>query len=241
MITREMVYIDEEKCDGCGECIPHCAEGALQIVNGKAKLIGDAYCDGLGACLGHCPQDAITIEKRQAVPFDEELVKQHLSRTEEVSIPESRYSACPSTRLMTLDRFSNTVTRSDGIPDENPSTLSQWPVQLHLVPPSAPFLKKADLLIAADCVPFAYAGFHQTLLRGKALLIGCPKLDDTEIYLARLIEIFRMNAPRSITIAHMEVPCCFGLVRLVQEAIYQADISVPLEDITVQVDGTLIH
>jgi len=176
MLVRDMVHIDEAKCNGCGECLPHCAEGALQIANGKAKLIRDEYCDGLGACLGHCPQGAITITQREATAFDEEMVQQHLGIARQSSSVEECGGSCPSPRLMTLESFSAAAAdvelADSSVPDFAPSQLRQWPIQLHLVPPDAPFLKNAHLLITADCVPFAYAGFHEQLLHGRAVVVG---------------------------------------------------------------------
>lgn len=185
MPRRKIVQIDEAKCDGCGLCVPTCAEGAIQIVAGKARLIADAYCDGLGACLGECPRGAITIIEREAAPFDEELA---------------------------------------GAP---PSTLGNWPVQLYLVPPGAPFLNNAELLLVADCVPFAMVDFHARLLRKRPVVVGCPKLDDANFSVEKLARIMATSNPHSLTVVHMEVPCCTGLVRIAEKALQMSESTAP--------------
>jgi len=242
MVLRSIVRIDEEKCTGCGLCIPACAEGALKIVDGKAKLISEKYCDGLGACIGECPQGAIIIEKREAEEFDEEAVEEHLK--EEPSVPAVHpvhpiHQSCPSAQVMHFER--NLARRETvGIPAKNESMLSQWPVQLTLLPPNAPFFENADLLIAADCVPFAYANFHNDFLRDRTLVIGCPKLDNSEFYEEKLTEIFKRNNIRSVTVVNMEVPCCFGLYRLVKEALDSSGKAIPLRQETISIKGDKI-
>jgi NAD-dependent dihydropyrimidine dehydrogenase PreA subunit len=206
-MIRTVVSIDEERCNGCGECVPSCEEGAIQIVGGKARLVSDSLCDGLGACLGHCPQGAIEIERREAAPFDEEAVRRHLAR--------------PSPRRA--------------------SELSHWPVQLKLLPATAPVLRGAHLLVAADCVPVAYAGFHSELLRGRAVVIGCPKLDDLEDYVEKLAEVIRRNDLASLAVAHMEVPCCTGILRAVLEARRLAASALPVDDLTIGIHGQLVE
>jgi Pyruvate/2-oxoacid:ferredoxin oxidoreductase delta subunit len=237
MAKRKIVKIDEEKCNGCGLCIPNCAEGALQIVDGKAKLITDKFCDGLGACLGHCPQDAIVITEREADEFDEKAVEHHLHQKGETERPkvEPLFTGCPSSRVMqfkTPKPAAETTPRSPGI-----SMLSQWPVQLKLVPVQAPYFQDADLLIAADCVPFAYANFHQDFLQGKAVVVGCPKLDDIQYYRDKLTEIFRTNSIRSITLPYMEVPCCFGLVKATEDALAASGKKIPLKKVKIGIRG----
>lgn len=251
-MIREIVRIDEEKCDGCGLCVPACAEGAIQIIDGKARLLADNLCDGLGACLGHCPKDAIIVEKRAADEFDEEAVKEHLKSTgREIAAhaepahggcPSAQVQSlaapahgggCPSARLMSFDKPTGSAEEVSA----RPSELRQWPVQMHLVPPSAPFLKDADLLLAADCVPFAHADFHRDFLPGRALLIGCPKLDDGQAYLHKLTAILRQNEIRSLTVLHMEVPCCSGLIMLARQAIAASGKNVPLETIRIGIQG----
>jgi len=233
-VLRKVIRIDEEKCNGCGACVPACAEGALQIVNGKAKLISEKYCDGLGACLGECPQGAITIEERAAEEFDEEAVKHHLEEKEPVS--EVLPCGCPSATVTQFDRQEATgVAPSDDI--YQPSMLSQWPVQLTLVPPMAPFLHGADLVLAADCVPFAYAGFHQDFLRGHALLVACPKLDDFQAHLRKLADILCHSQVKSLTVVHMEVPCCSGLAHMAKQAIRLSGKDIPLKEVTIGIRG----
>ncbi|MBI2869532.1 MAG: 4Fe-4S binding protein [Chloroflexi bacterium] len=234
-VTRKIVRIDEEKCDGCGLCVPSCAEGALRIVDGKAKLVSERYCDGLGACLGECPQGAITIEERAAQEFSEAAVEQHLhgrpSREEE-SLP----CGCPSASVAEFGRPAGE--RAPGV--SAPSMLRHWPVQLALVPPGAPFLKGADILLAAHCVPFAHADFHRDLLKDHALLIACPKLDDLPAHLRKLTRIIEEAAPSSLTVVHMEVPCCSGLVYLARQAIAASGRDVPLNEITIGVRGGVL-
>jgi NAD-dependent dihydropyrimidine dehydrogenase PreA subunit len=251
-MIREIVKIDEEKCDGCGLCVPACAEGAIQIIDGKARLLADNLCDGLGACLGHCPKDAIIIEQRTADEFDVEAVEEHLGKTgRAVAAPPeparggcpsaqvqsfaapAHGGGCPSARMMSFDK---PATPSEEF-SARTSELRQWPVQMHLVPPSAPFLQKADLLLAADCVPFAYADFHRDFLQGRALLIGCPKLDDGQAYLQKLTAILSQNDISSLTVLHMEVPCCSGLIMLARQAIAASGKNVPLETVRIGIQG----
>ncbi len=227
-MKRKIVRIDEEKCDGCGLCVPACAEGAIEIIDGKARLISEKYCDGLGACLGECPQDAITIEEREAESFDEKAVEAHLHSHTHAGFE------CPSARIVQLTK----VKETDASVSLEPQ-LSHWPVQLTLVPSSAPYLKEADLLIAADCVPFAYPDFHHKLLAGKVVLVGCPKLDDANFYIEKLAEIFAQNNLKSITVAHMEVPCCFGLDQIVRQALARSEKNIPIEETTIGIDGTV--
>jgi Pyruvate/2-oxoacid:ferredoxin oxidoreductase delta subunit len=196
-MKRPMVRFIEEKCDGCGLCVPSCAEGAIQIVDGKARLIDDRYCDGLGACIGDCPQDAIVIEEREAVPFDEEAVKRHLA------------------------------TRN--------APLRQWPVKLALLSPLAPFLRDADLVLAADCAAFAHGAFHDDLLKGRALAIACPKLDEPERNVTRLAALLKGAGIKSITILKMEVPCCGGLEMLTELAMKQAGVDIPVTPEVVEI------
>lgn len=253
-MIREIVKIDEDKCDGCGLCVPACAEGAIQIIDGKARLLADNLCDGLGACLGHCPKDAIIIEKRAADEFDEEAVEEHLKSTGQSALHQSAAAppaggcpstqvqsfaapahggGCPSARMMSFDKPASS---SEDAP-ARASELRQWPVQMHLVPPSAPFLRDAELLLAADCVPFAYADFHRDFLQGRALLIGCPKLDDGQAYLQKLTAILAQNNIRCLTVLHMEVPCCSGLIMLARQAIADSGKNVPLDTVRIGIQG----
>jgi ferredoxin len=248
MATRKIVKIDEEKCDGCGLCIPNCAEGALQIIEGKAKLIGDKFCDGLGACLGHCPQDAIVVSEREAEAFDERSVeallhgkKKAQPRSKSLSQPgpkpQPSFTGCPSSRTM---HFKAAEPKAGaGSHQPSVSMLSHWPVQLKLVPVNTPYFEDADLLVAADCVPFAYPNFHHDFLKGRAVVVGCPKLDDIQLYTEKLTEIFRTNSIRSITLPFMEVPCCFGLVRAVEEALKASGKDIPLKKVKIGIRGDI--
>lgn len=242
MATRKIVTIDEEKCNGCALCIPNCIEGALQIIDGKAKLVSDKFCDGLGACLGHCPQDAISIIEREAEDFNEKAVQANLHKTHEVK-PEPQpkpnsvpfFAGCPFSRPMHFKvHESNTGTGPVGPPV---SMLSQWPVQLKLAPVNAPYFQDADLLVVADCVPFAYANFHEDFLRGKAVVVGCPKLDDIQYYREKLTEIFKTNSIKSVIVPFMEVPCCFGLVKVTEDAITASAKNIPLNKVKVGIRG----
>jgi ferredoxin len=245
MALREVIRIDEEKCDGCGECVTSCAEGAIAIIDGKARLVSEVYCDGLGACLGHCPQGAITLEKREAEAFDEAETHTHLERfrarkPQLASIPvlSAPSSGCPGSIMRSLGHRAPAPPNGDGLADRAvPSELMNWPVQMALVSPAAPYFKGADILLVADCVPFACADFHQRFLRGKPVIIGCPKLDQTEPYIKKLAEIIRAAEPASLTVVHMEVPCCSGMTRIAQYAREIAGSALPLTDVTVGIDG----
>ena len=231
---RKIIRIDEEKCNGCGLCIVSCAEGALQIIDGKAKLASENYCDGLGACIGECPQGALTIEERVAPEFDEEAVERYLKEKKkaEAEIP----CACPSVTVAQFEKPRVEVPVAKAAA-HGESMLKHWPVQLRLVPPTAPFLKKADLILVADCVPFAYANFHDTFLKDHAVLVACPKLDDFDAHLAKLSEILRQSQLNSLTVAHMEVPCCSGLVHMAKQAIAASGQEVPFKEVTIGVRG----
>lgn len=231
MSKRKIIKIDEKKCNGCGLCIPNCPEGALQIIDGKARLISDLFCDGLGACIGHCPEGAITIEEREAQEFNEEKVKEHI-------LASHNHSSCPGSKMMDFRKKTHSPKpRAHSTRPKVESQLSQWPVQIMLAPPHAPYFNDADLLIAADCVPFAYAFFHEDLLRGKVLLVGCPKLDDIEFYKERITQILTNTNIKSISYAHMEVPCCFGLVKVIKEAISVSGKDIPFKEIVISIKG----
>ena len=233
---RKIIKIDEEKCNGCGACVPACVEGALQIIDGRARLISETYCDGLGACLGECPQGAITIEERVAQEFDEEAVKLHLEDKKQVE--ECLPCGCSSA---TVTRFEKQDKGANNGDVTSSSMLGHWPVQLALVPPMAPFLKGADLVLAADCVPFACAGFHQEFLgEGRALLVACPKLDDFPAHQARLNAILEQAGIKSLTVVHMEVPCCSGLVHMARQAIIASGNNIPFKDVTISTRGERI-
>jgi Fe-S-cluster-containing hydrogenase component 2 len=233
MVMRNIVQIDEELCNGCGQCIPNCAEGALQIIDDKAKIVKDMYCDGLGACLGHCPQGALTVIEREADTFDEEAVHAYLAGPE-TDNPEQETLACgcPSSVVQNLEP-------STPVPTLGSSALRQWPVQLNLVPLEAPFFDEADLLVMADCVPVAYPNLHASLLPGRTVVIGCPKFDDAGGYAEKLGEIFKRNDVRSVTVAYMEVPCCSGLNWIVGRAVEASGKDVPVRRHVITVRGEM--
>jgi len=249
-MIRKIVEIDEDKCNGCGLCVPACAEGAIRIENGKAVLSADNLCDGLGACLGECPMDAIRVIERDADAFDEEAVEEHLRNTGLPHAPAAHHlrparphgtahhGGCPGSRAMSFAPAAAAETAPTEGPNQ-PSQLRQWPVQLHLVPVTAPCFQDADLLIAADCVPFAMASFHRDLLAGKALVIGCPKLDDNRFYLEKLTELFKTASIRSITVARMEVPCCGGIVAAARQALEASGKEIPFTEVVVKIQGDI--
>lgn len=237
MAVRNIIKIDEEKCIGCGVCVDSCHEGAIQMIDGKAKLVSDSYCDGLGACLGTCPVDAITIEAREADAFDESKAPGLQNNHEQAKAPEKLACGCPGT--MVRDIKSNAACCAQENAEQEPTALTNWPVQLMLVPATAPYLKGADILLAADCVPFAIADFHKRFLAGRKLLVGCPKLDDAQAYVTKLMDIIKTAEPRSIMVTRMEVPCCSGLVKIAQMAIELAGVDVPFKQIIVGIDGTI--
>ncbi|MDD5009298.1 MAG: 4Fe-4S binding protein [Syntrophorhabdaceae bacterium] len=256
---RKIVNIDEDRCNGCGQCVSACAEGAIELVNGKARLVSENYCDGLAACLGECPEGAISIVEREADAFDPEAVE-HRKNSEERRAesgeknikntePETRNlklethgslpCGCSSTHLQTFgttcEAANQPVSRSD-----MSSALSHWPVQIKLVPPTAPFLKGADLLVASDCTPVACPNFHRDFLKGRTVLLGCPKFDDTEEYINKFADIFRTAGIRSITILIMEVPCCSKMPLIVQQAMALAKKNIPVETVIVSPGGTIV-
>lgn len=218
--TRKIVTIDEDKCNGCGACVPRCAEGAIRIIDGKARLVAENLCDGIGNCLGTCPMDAITIEERPAEEFDEAAVEAHLfgERKSLEELPRPAVGGCPGKALRQLGGNA-----ADGDPTVGgPSRLGQWPVQLTLLPEQGPIWEGADVLLAADCVAYAMGNFHDELLAGRTLAIACPKLDNAQAYIDKLARIFAANRIHSLTIARMEVPCCAGLTRIVAAALAEA-------------------
>ncbi len=275
-MKRKIITIDEALCNGCGECIPECPEGALRIIDGKARLVSDLFCDGLGACLGHCPQGAITVEERAAEKYDERrvmenivlggenVIRAHLQHLKDhrqdaflrealayldekaISVPpgftgdtcetKPGDSPCPGSmaRVFRTSPDADDADREETLP---PSRLGHWPVQLNLVPPGAPFLEGADLLVAADCVPVAYAGFHEDLLRGRVVVCGCPKFDDNRLYLERLTGYFQQHDIKSVTTARMEVPCCRGIVTLVEEALKASGKDIPFQEVVIGIRG----
>lgn len=243
MAKRSVVRIDEDKCTGCGLCVPSCAEGALEIIDGKARLVKEIYCDGLGACLGECPEDAITVEERDAEAFDQEAVTEHLARQRVATAAAGGPpSACPGAMMRTLETVEpaeGSVATAECVAPR--SHLGHWPVQIHLVPIQGEIWKDADVLICADCVPLAMPDFHERLLAGKTVAVGCPKLDDIDAHTDKLAGIFASNPIRSVTVAHMEVPCCTGIVVAVQRALEQAGRDdVEFRDVTVGINGAVL-
>lgn len=244
-MKRNIVHIDEVKCNGCGQCITACAEGALALVNGKARLVKEIYCDGLGACLGTCPQGAITIEQREAGAFDEEATRTHtqaLPRRHNGTTSSASGDAhrSPSAVVEGASGTCPGAARQDAAGDVPPSQLGHWPVQLRLVPAVAPFLKNADLVVCADCVAFAVPDFHDRYIAGRAVLVGCPKLDDLAYYREKLESIFAEARPRRITVLRMEVPCCGGIANAAVAARSAAAPDVPLEIHTVGTRGGIV-
>lgn len=232
---RKIVRIDAEKCNGCGACATKCAEGAIQIVDGKAILISDQYCDGLGACLGECPEGAITIAEREAEEFSEAAVHEHRHGREAAPLP----CGCLGSSVRQLEHEADSERTCEHI--ARASQLTHWPVQLTLVPPDAPFLKGADVLLAADCVGFAHPGFNEDFLRDHVLLVACPKLDDLPAHLAKLTQIVRQARPKSLTVVHMEVPCCSGLLHMARQAIAAAGAELPLKEVMISVRGRVLQ
>ena len=302
MSVRKIIEIDEDRCNGCGICIPNCPEGALQVIDGKARLVSDLFCDGLGACIGECPEGAIHVTEREADAYSEtevmknivrqgsNVIKAHLKHLRDhdeagLLAEAEKYlednnivnplkaeesggrlpCGCPGSKVMDLRKevkdndsictepllgvssSAGTVSKVAQIEEllkqlkyEKESRLRQWPVQITLVPPNAPYLDGADILIAADCVPFAYPGFHGDLLEGRILLVGCPKLDDAGFYLEKITEILKSNNIKSITVAHMEVPCCSGMLRIVEQAVKNSGKDIPVNSIEIGIKGKII-
>lgn len=281
-MNQSIIKIDEEKCNGCGLCITNCPEGALQIVDGKAKLVSEIYCDGLGACIGHCPLGAITIEEREREEYDEvkvmeNIVKQgddtilehlkHLSehnemeylkqaieflKSKNIAVPNYKSEAkagcsgmgCPGSKIIDRTKNFKTEAAKQTMSTENVSTkseLRQWPVQLALLNPNAPYFENANLLISADCVPFAFANFHERFLKDKILIMFCPKLDETlQEYLEKMTMIFRDKNIQSISIVKMEVPCCSGVTKLVQAALEASGKNIFVKEYTIALDGEIV-
>ncbi len=317
MAVRKIIQIDQDICNGCGNCIPNCPEGALQVIDGKARLISDLFCDGLGACIGECPIGAIEVIEREAEPYNEAKVMENIAKqgrnviaahlshlkahgetglcneavkhlkdnnidfTEDKKGTAENNAAdkdrlpcgCPGSAVMDFrgeepcgdeNTDSNKKQATQAIIEDKNNVLSgagsknakiaqllseltgresklkQWPVQIMLVPPSAPYLNGSDLLIAADCVPFAYAAFHEDFLEGKTLLVGCPKLDDSEFYMKKFTDIFRQNDIKSVTVVHMEVPCCFGMLSIVKQAVKDSGKDIPVKAVNIGIKGNII-
>lgn len=242
-IKRKIVQIDEERCDGCGQCVIGCAEGALSIVDGKVKVISDNLCDGLGACIGECPQGALKIIEREAEEFDEEAVEKHLeTRAEKAEQPAAAMACgCPSTQIQSFSPCKAANAPVTHAPGRQASALSHWPVQIRLIPPHAPFLKGADLLVVADCVPVAFPSLHQEFMQGKAVMIGCPKFDDAQEYIDKFADIFKTAGIKSITTVVMEVPCCSGLPVIVRKGLEKSGSQVPMTQVVVSTQGRILE
>ena len=242
-VIRKIIQIDEDLCNGCGNCVPSCAEGALEIVDGKARVVADIYCDGLGACLGECPTGALTIHEREADEFDEHAVEKRLAETRPEPPPAKHVlpmgGGCPGQRLQSFGAAAPAPGPSAPAQAEE-SALSHWPVQITLVPPTAPFLKGADLLVLADCVPVAFPTLHRDFLQGKRVMMGCPKLDDVEAYVEKFAQIGRVSGVRSITTVVMEVPCCSALPRIVRQGLERAGARIPMEEVVISVRGKIL-
>lgn len=268
-MKRDIIKIDEDKCNGCGQCIPGCPEGALQVIDGKARLVSDLFCDGLGACIGNCPQGAITVEQREAEPYDEEkvmanvvkggenVIKAHLAHLEshgetgylqqaldyleKKSLPTPDYKE--KTQCNCHQKMAKKIEREETLAQAvNVSPqLGNWPIQLSLMNPDLEYFQNADLVIAADCVPFSYPNFHQKFLKDKILIIFCPKLDkNLDSYVEKLTHIFKTKNIQSISIVHMEVPCCSGIEIIVKRALEEAQKIITIKDYTISISGEIV-
>ncbi len=251
-MLRKIIKIDEDKCNGCGLCAKACLEGAIGIIDGKAKLLRDDYCDGLGNCLPVCPTDAISFEEREAAEFDEEAVKKHMETQNSSSCncpgtaartiekePETLACGCPGTHAKAIERKDESSRKSEVLAEPK-SQLNQWPAQIKLVSPNAAYFKNAQLLIAADCTAFAYGNLHNKFMKNKITLIGCPKLDDTD-YSDKLAAILANNDIKSITVLRMKVPCCGGIVHFTTEALKKSGKMIPWQIVTISTDGKIIE
>lgn len=243
---RKIIEIDDELCDGCGQCVPSCAEGAIRIVDGKARIVADNLCDGLGACMGDCPNGALKIIERNADEFDEEAVEKHLAETAKKDAGNTKEAVmacgCSSQHIQTLSPASAVIGNDEKVRStaNQASTLSNWPVQIRLIPPQAPFLKNADLLITADCAAVAYPNLHSSLLVGKIIMMGCPKFDDTDEYIEKFTAIFSTANIQSLTIVLMEVPCCSGLPGIVKKSMEAAKTDIPITEIIINARGKIL-
>ena len=241
-VMRKIIEIDEELCDGCGQCVPECAEGALEIIDGKARVVADKFCDGLGACIGECPNGALKIVEKEVDEFDEEAVEGYLKKKEEERKPagDTLACGCPSTQVQTFIPSISCQKANDPVGQSGAeSNLSHWPVQIHLVPPTAPFLKDASLLVAADCTPIAYPRFHEDFLKGKVVMVGCPKFDDVQVYLDKFAQVFKANNIKDINVLIMEVPCCSGLPGILKKAMDMAGKNIPMRQVVISARGKI--
>lgn len=234
-VFRKIIQINEELCNGCGQCVPSCAEGAIMVIDGKAKLVREIYCDGLGACIGECPTGALTITEREAEDFDEKAVEEHLKTAAGRPAEFKMAGGCPSTQIQSFEIYG-----ANNHAAKAASELSHWPVQIRLVPPRAEFLKGADLLIASDCTAVASPNFHRDFLKGRAVVIGCPKFDDSYEYIRRFADIFKTSGIKSITVLVMEVPCCQSFPAMVRQGIDRAGKNIPMETIVINSRGEIL-
>ncbi|MGD0756456.1 MAG: 4Fe-4S binding protein [Bacteroidales bacterium] len=250
-MKRDILKIDDDLCNGCGQCVPNCHEGALQVIDGKIRLVSELMCDGLGACIGHCPEGAITIETREAEPYNETLVMEQMKDKGRNTITdhkdliqsfahEHEGSGCPGSRAMVIEKRSGQ--ENSALAADQPSELRQWPVQMHLINPNAPYLRSADLLLSADCVAFSMGGFHGKHLKGKSLAIACPKLDQgIDSYVEKLTAMIDIAKVNTISVMMMEVPCCGGLLQMVRTAMGNASRKVPVKKIIVGINGEVLQ
>lgn len=240
-IVRKIIEIDEELCDGCGQCVTGCAEGALAIIDEKARVISDNLCDGLGACIGECPTGALQIIEREAEEFDEAAVEEHLEQQDSKGVVPAPVSGggCPSASVkMFVPHSSGASQPSPMMPEEGAaSALTHWPIKIRLVPPHAPFLKGADLLVLADCGAIAFPTLHRDLLKGRVVMAGCPKFDDLALYEERFTQVFQQAGIRTVTVVRLEVPCCAGLQTLVMKSLKNAGADIPVEEIVISPRG----
>ena len=241
-MVRKIIEINEEKCNGCGACASACHEGAIEMIDGKAKLTRDDYCDGFGDCLPNCPTGAISFVEREAAAYDREAVEANMKKKAEMTAKDKIeekpvFHGCPGTRMKIMDHKAEEVATEQTATVS--SQLSQWPVQIKLVPVNAPYFKDANLLIAADCTAYAYANFHQEFMNGKITIVGCPKLDAVD-YSEKLTEIIRNNDIKSVTIVRMEVPCCGGLENAAKTALQNSGKFIPWNVVTISIDGQIL-
>lgn len=238
-ILRKIIEIDEDLCDGCGNCVTGCAEGALQIIDGKARVVSETFCDGLGACIGECPTGALKIVEREAPPFDEAAVKKHLTKKEKETMP----CGCPSAHIQIFDKPSACEAANKPkhfISAEEESALTHWPIQIKLIPPGAPFLKGADLLVLADCTAVAFPTLHRDLMKGKVVMMGCPKFDNVQEYVEKFAGIFKTADIKSVTTVVMEVPCCAGMPVIVKKGMESANKKIPMKEIVLSLRGKIL-
>ena len=237
-MIRKIIQIDEKKCNGCGACAEACHEGAIGMVNGKAKLLRDDYCDGLGDCLPTCPTGAISFVEREAAAYDEKAVQENMRKKNRMNSPSvGVHAGCPGSRMQ---RIQHSQESAPSAPMQAEAQLRQWPCQIKLVPVGAPYFEGAKLLIAADCSAYAYARMHEDFMRGKVTLIGCPKLDNVD-YSEKLTQIIQNNNIQSVTIVRMEVPCCGGLESAAKKALQASGKFIPWQVVTISIDGKILE